>query len=42
MRVSGHGTGYVRDLAATLPVAVSGSEAVYLYGLDCKPPRQAC
>jgi len=32
--VSGDTTQYVLDLAATLPVVISDTEAVYLYGLD--------
>ena len=32
--VAGDTTEYVLDLAATLPVVMSDTEAVYLYGLD--------
>jgi uncharacterized protein RhaS with RHS repeats len=32
---------YVLDLAATLPVVVSDTEAVYLYGLDILAQQQA-
>ncbi|HUW96086.1 MAG TPA: hypothetical protein VMW58_09885 [Anaerolineae bacterium] len=32
--MSGDTTQYVLDLAATLPVVISDTEAVYLYGLD--------
>jgi RHS repeat-associated protein len=32
---------YVLDLAATLPVVISDTEAVYLYGLDIIPQQQA-
>jgi hypothetical protein len=32
--VAGDTTEYVLDLAATLPVVISDTEAVYLYGLD--------
>jgi len=39
--VSGDTTQYVLDLAATLPVVVSDTEAVYLYGLDIMAQQQA-
>ncbi len=43
--VAGDTAEYVLDLAATLPVVVSDTEAVYLYGLDSiaqqEIPRQA-
>jgi RHS repeat-associated protein len=39
--VSGDTTQYVLDLAATLPVVVSDTEAVYLYGLDIIAQQQA-
>jgi RHS repeat-associated protein len=39
--VSGDATQYVLDLAATLPVVVSDTEAVYLYGLDIIAQQQA-
>jgi len=32
--IAGDTTEYVLDLAATLPVVISDTEAVYLYGLD--------
>jgi len=32
--IAGDTTEYVLDLAATLPVVMSDTEAVYLYGLD--------
>jgi len=32
--VAGDTTEYVLDMAATLPVVISDTEAVYLYGLD--------
>ena len=32
--VAGDTTEYVLDLLATLPVVISDTEAVYLYGLD--------
>jgi RHS repeat-associated protein len=38
--VSGETTQYVLDLAATLPVVVSDTEAVYLYGLDILAQQQ--
>jgi hypothetical protein len=31
--IGGHTTQYVLDLATTLPVVISDTEAVYLYGL---------
>ena len=31
-------TQYAQDLAATLPVGISDTEAVYLYGLDIAQP----
>jgi RHS repeat-associated protein len=39
--VSGDTTQYVLDLAATLPVVISDTEAVYLYGLDIIAQQQA-
>jgi RHS repeat-associated protein len=39
--VSGDTTQYILDLAATLPVVVSDTEAVYLYGLDIIAQQQA-
>jgi hypothetical protein len=39
--VSGETTQYVLDLAATLPVVISDTEAVYLYGLDIIAQQQA-
>jgi YD repeat-containing protein len=39
--VSGHTTQYVLDLATTLPVVISDTEAVYLYGLDIIAQQQA-
>jgi RHS repeat-associated protein len=39
--VSGDATQYVLDLAATLPVVISDTEAVYLYGLDILAQQQA-
>jgi RHS repeat-associated protein/uncharacterized repeat protein (TIGR01451 family) len=39
--VAGGTTGYVLDLAATLPVVISDTEAVYLYGLDIIAQQQA-
>jgi RHS repeat-associated protein len=39
--VSGDTTQYVLDLAATLPVVISDTEAVYLYGLDIVAQQQA-
>jgi RHS repeat-associated protein len=39
--VDGDTTQYVLDLAATLPVVVSDTEAVYLYGLDIIAQQQA-
>jgi hypothetical protein len=39
--VAGDITEYVLDLAATLPVVVSDTEAVYLYGLDIIAQEQA-
>jgi len=39
--VSGDTTQYVLDLAATLPVVVSDTEAVYLYGLDIIAQQQS-
>ena len=32
--VAGDTTQYVLDLAATLPVVISDTDAIYLYGLD--------
>ena len=37
--VGGDATQYVLDLAATLPVVTSDTEAVYLYGLDIVAQR---
>ena len=34
-------TKYVLDLAATLPVVISDTEAVYLYGLDIIAQQQS-
>jgi RHS repeat-associated protein len=39
--VSGDTTEYVLDLAATLPVVISDTEAVYLYGLDIIAQQQS-
>jgi len=39
--VAGDTTEYVLDLAATLPVVISDSEAVYLYGLDIIAQQQS-
>ena len=39
--VSGDTTEYVLDLAATLPVVISDTEEVYLYGLDIIAQQQA-
>jgi len=39
--VSGDATQYVLDLAATLPVVVSDTEAVHLYGLDIIAQQQS-
>jgi hypothetical protein len=39
--VSGDTPQYILDLAATLPVVVSDTEAVYLYGLDVVAQQQA-
>ncbi len=39
--MDGDTTQYVLDLAATLPVVVSDTEAVYLYGLDIIAQQQA-
>jgi YD repeat-containing protein len=39
--VGGDTTQYVLDLAATLPVVVSDTEAVYLYGLNILAQQQA-
>ncbi len=39
--VAGDTTEYVLDLAATLPVVISDTEAVYLYGLDIVAQQQA-
>jgi len=39
--VSGDTTQYVLDLAATLPVVVSDTKAVYLYGLDIIAQQQS-
>jgi len=38
--VAGDTTEYVLDLAATLPVVISDTEAVYLYGLDIVAQQQ--
>ena len=40
MTVSGDTTEYVLDLAATLPVAISDTEAAYLCGLDIIAQQQ--
>jgi len=37
---SGDTTQYIQDLAATLPVVISDTEAVYLYGLDIIAQQQ--
>jgi RHS repeat-associated protein len=39
--VAGDTTQYVLDLAATLPLVISDTEAVYLYGLDIIAQQQA-
>ncbi|HUW94675.1 MAG TPA: type IV secretion protein Rhs, partial [Anaerolineae bacterium] len=39
--VAGDTTEYVLDLAAALPVVISDTEAVYLYGLDIIAQQQA-
>jgi hypothetical protein len=39
--VAGDTTEYVVDLAATLPVVISDTEAVYLYGLDIVAQQQS-
>jgi len=39
--VAGDTTEYVLDLAATLPVVISDTEAVYLYGLDILAQQQS-
>jgi RHS repeat-associated protein len=39
--VGGHTTQYVLDLATTLPVVISDTDAVYLYGLDILAQQQA-
>ena len=39
--MSGDTTQYVLDLAATLPVVISDTEAVYLYGLDIIARQQS-
>ena len=39
--VAGDTTEYVLDLAATLPVVISDTEAVYLYGLDIIAQQQS-
>jgi uncharacterized protein RhaS with RHS repeats len=39
--VDGDTTQYVLDLAASLPVVVSDTEAVYLYGLDIIAQQQS-
>jgi RHS repeat-associated protein len=39
--VGGHTTKYVLDLATTLPVVISDTEAVYLYGLDILAQQEA-
>jgi len=39
--VAGDTTEYVLDLAATLPVVISDTEAVYLYGLDIVAQQQS-
>jgi hypothetical protein len=38
--VSGHITEYALDLATTLPVVISDTDAVYLYGLDIIAQQQ--
>ena len=38
---SGDTTHYVLDLATTLPVVISDTEAVYLYGLDIIAQQQS-
>jgi YD repeat-containing protein len=40
--VAGNTTEYVLDLAATLPVVISDTDAMYLYGLDVPPPPPPC
>jgi RHS repeat-associated protein len=39
--VAGDTTQYIQDLAATLPVVISDTEAVYLYGLDIIAQQQS-
>jgi hypothetical protein len=39
--VAGDTTRYVLDLAPTLPVVISDTEAVYLYGLDIIARQQS-
>jgi hypothetical protein len=39
--VGGHTTQYVLDLATTLPVVISDTDAVYLYGLDILAQQQS-
>ena len=39
--VAGDTTEYVLDLAATLPVVISDTEAMYLYGLDILVQQQS-
>ena len=39
--MGGDTTQYVQDLAATLPVVISDTEAVYLYGLDILAQQQS-
>jgi RHS repeat-associated protein len=39
--VGGHTTQYVLDLATTLPVVISDTDGVYLYGLDIIAQQQA-
>ncbi|HUW96499.1 MAG TPA: hypothetical protein VMW58_11995 [Anaerolineae bacterium] len=39
--IAGDTTEYVLDLAAGLPVVISDTEAVYLYGLDIMAQRQS-
>ena len=39
--VDGATTQYVLDLAATLPVVISDTDAIYLYGLDIIAQQQA-
>jgi YD repeat-containing protein len=39
--VAGDTTQYVLDLAATLPVVISDTDAVYLYGLDIIAQQQS-